>query len=85
MEALRLGDVQETALIPLAIRASETKRKNARITDQKAVEIIEQLGVDTKKYDKYASHEGVVYRTVMIDREDRDYHLSYLFRRKKSE
>ena len=69
MEALRLGDVQETALIPLAIRASETKRKNARITDQKAVEIIEQLGVDTKKYDKYASHEGVVYRTVMIDRE----------------
>ena len=69
MEALQLGDVQETALIPLAIRASETKRKNARITDQKAVEIIEQLGVDTKKYDKYGSHEGVVYRTIMIDRE----------------
>ena len=27
---LQLGDVQETALIPLAIRANETKRKNAR-------------------------------------------------------
>ncbi len=69
MNTLRLGDVQETALIPLAIRASETKRKNARIADHKAVEIIEQLGVDTKKYDKFPSHEGVVFRTVMIDRE----------------
>lgn len=28
---LQLGDVQETALIPLAIRANETKRKNAHI------------------------------------------------------
>ena len=34
MEALRLGDVRETALIPLAIRASEAKRKNARSTVQ---------------------------------------------------
>ena len=34
---LQLGDVQETALIPLAIRANETKRKNARIYDEKAV------------------------------------------------
>ena len=69
METLYLGDVQETALIPLAIRAAETKRKHARIVDNKAVEIIEQLGIDTKKYDKYGSHEGVVYRTIMIDRE----------------
>lgn len=29
---LQLGDIQETALIPLAIRANETKRENARIT-----------------------------------------------------
>ena len=35
-----LGDVQETALIPLAIRANETERKMARIHDDKAVEII---------------------------------------------
>ena len=28
---LQLGDVQETALIPLAIRANETKRENARM------------------------------------------------------
>lgn len=46
---LKLGDVQETALIPLAVRAEETKRKNARIHDLKAVRIIDELGLDTKK------------------------------------
>ena len=36
---LQFGDIQETALITLAIRASETARPNARIRDQKAKEI----------------------------------------------
>lgn len=63
----RLGDVQETALIPLAVRADETVRKNARIHDWKAVEITRNLGVDTKKYDKFISHEGVVARTLLFD------------------
>ena len=33
---LKFGDIQETALIILAIRASETARPNARIRDPKA-------------------------------------------------
>ncbi len=37
---LKFGDIQETALIPLAIKASETARENARIKDLKAKEII---------------------------------------------
>ena len=32
---LKFGDIQETALIPLAIKASETARPNARIKDIK--------------------------------------------------
>ena len=64
---LQLGDVQETALIPLAIRANETKRENARIHDKKAVKIIDKLGIDTKNLDKFFSHEGVVARTIMFD------------------
>ena len=36
---LKFGDVQETALIPLAIKASETVRPNARITDYRAKEM----------------------------------------------
>ena len=66
---LKLGDIQTTALIPLSIKANETLRKNARIKDQKAVEIIKALGVDTAKYDKFLSHEGVVARTIMLDRQ----------------
>lgn len=40
---LKLGDVQTTALIPLAVKANETMRDNARIRDDKAVEIIKAL------------------------------------------
>ena len=63
---LKFGDIQETALIPLAIKASETARPNARIKDLKAKEIIDTLGVDVSKYDPFMSHEGVVARTIMF-------------------
>lgn len=66
---LKLGDVQTTALIPLAIKANETRSKNARITDKKAVEIIDALGINTAQYDKFLSHEGVIARTIMLDRQ----------------
>lgn len=66
---LQLGDVQTTALIPLAIKANETMRKNARIRDHRAVEMIRALGIDTKPYDKFMSHEGVIARTIMLDRQ----------------
>lgn len=64
---LKLGDVQTTALIPLAIKASETLRPNSRIQDWKAVEIIETLKIDIGMYDKFMSHEGVIARTIMLD------------------
>ena len=66
---LKLGDVQTTALIPLAVKANETLRKNARIKDRKAVEIIKALKIDTKPYDKFMSHEEVIARTIMLDRQ----------------
>ena len=66
---LKFGDIQETALIPLAIKASETSRPNARIIDMKAKEIIDSLGVDVSKFDPFLSHEGVVARTIMFREE----------------
>ena len=66
---LELGDVQTTALIPLVIKANETLRPNARIKDPKAVEIIQKLNIDTKPYDKFLSHESVIARTIMLDRQ----------------
>ena len=66
---LQLGDVQTTALIPLAVKANETLRKNPRVSDPKAVEIIKALNIDTEQYDKFMSHEGVIARTGMLDRQ----------------
>ncbi len=63
---IQFGDIQETALVTLAIRASETARENHRIEDEKVKEIIETLGVDVSKYDPFLSHEGVVARTIMF-------------------
>ncbi len=63
---LQFGDIQETALVTLAIRASETARPNPRIRDEKAKEIIDTLGVDISMYDPFLSHEGVVARTIMF-------------------
>ncbi len=65
---LQLGDVETTALIPVAIKASETQRKNPRVRDEMAVKIIEHLQFDPKPFDKFMSHEGVIARTVMLDR-----------------
>ncbi|MCD7808602.1 MAG: class I SAM-dependent methyltransferase [Erysipelotrichaceae bacterium] len=64
---LKLGDVQETALIPLSNRATETLRKNPRVRDPKAVQVINELCITTKKYDKTITHECVIARTIMFD------------------
>lgn len=54
---LKLGDVQETMLIPLAVRAMETMQSKPRITDKKAVGIIEALGINTNQYKKFFTYE----------------------------
>ncbi|MBR0032898.1 MAG: class I SAM-dependent methyltransferase [Treponema sp.] len=70
---INLGDVETTALIPVAIKAAETLRKNPRVRDEIAVEMIKTLGIDTKPFDKFMSHEGVIARTVMLDRMVKDF------------
>ena len=70
---ISLGDVETTALIPVAIKASESLRKNPRVRDEVAVEMIKNLGIDTAPFDKFMSHEGVIARTVMLDRMVKDF------------
>lgn len=74
---LKLKGVEETMLIPLVIKANETLRDNARIKDEKAVEIVKQLNIDTEKYDKFMSHEGVVARTILFDSAMKNYIEKY--------
>ena len=49
---INLGDVQETALITVSIKANETLRKKPRVRDEVSVEIIKTLGINTEHYDK---------------------------------
>ncbi len=69
----KFGAVESTMLIPLMIKANETKRKTPRISDKKAVEIIETIEINDPTLDKFMSHEGVVARTILFDNAVSDY------------
>jgi O-methyltransferase involved in polyketide biosynthesis len=64
---ITLNEVETTALIPLSVRASETMRKNHRISDPMAVKIVEKLHIEPKKWDKFVTHECVVARTILFN------------------
>ncbi len=64
---LQLGDVQETALIPLSNRATETLRRKPRVRDPKAVQVIRELNIEASRFDKTITHESVIARTIMFD------------------
>ncbi|SHO50779.1 class I SAM-dependent methyltransferase [Anaerocolumna xylanovorans] len=70
---IELRGVQETLLIPLIARATETKCTNPRIKDDKAVEIVSKIEYDFGKFDKKMSQEGVIARTMILDRETQDF------------
>lgn len=65
---LKLTGVPETMLIPLWARAEETKRKDAIIRDDRAVEIIGKIDYDFKKFENaWKSQTGVAIRTSILD------------------
>lgn len=66
---IKLEGVQETLLIPLAARVYETKSKNHRINDIKAVEVMSKIDYDFEKFHGKRSQEGVIARTIILDRE----------------
>ena len=67
---VQLGGVAETLLIPLYARAVEAAKEKPRVNDQKAVEIMNQIDYDFEKFkSSYMSKEGIVARTIILDRE----------------
>lgn len=66
--AVKLGEVQETLLIPLYYRAIETNRPDALIRDPYAQQLLEKLAYD---FEKFAPHWNiqmdVVVRTEVFD------------------
>ncbi|MGF6888667.1 O-methyltransferase involved in polyketide biosynthesis [Nocardia sp. GAS34] len=67
IDAADLGEVQETLLIPLYGRATETGRARPILRDPKAVEMIGAIDYDFGKFDGGRSLFGTVVRTSIID------------------
>lgn len=70
---IKLEGVMETLLIPLAARVHETKSENPRIRDWKAVEIAGKIENDFSKFDETGSRQGVIARTMILDREAQEF------------
>lgn len=69
-QAVALGDISETLMIPLWCRAIETQRRRAILRDPRAQEIVAQLDYDFER--RFAAQRDLAFRaclrTVMIDR-----------------
>ncbi|WP_329408126.1 class I SAM-dependent methyltransferase [Nocardia vinacea] len=66
-DAAELGEIQETLLIPLYGRATETGKPDGLLHDAKAVEMVEAIDYDFARFNGGRSLLGVVLRTSMID------------------
>lgn len=64
-----LTGVPETLFITLRVRAAETKRRDAAISDSYAVEMMKEFEFDQSAKDKVsaASHTGTIVRTIILD------------------
>lgn len=62
-----LGAVQRTLFIPLAARASQTRRKRPVLRDPKAVEMVESIDFDAATYGQGWGGFVTVLRTVVFD------------------
>ncbi|MCI5822272.1 MAG: class I SAM-dependent methyltransferase [Lachnospiraceae bacterium] len=73
-EKVNVTGVPETMVQTLYARAKETKKQNAKIKDEIAVELVERLDYDFSRADKdSAMIYGVIARTIVLDRMVRQY------------
>ena len=67
-ERVKLGDVQETLLIPLWARAVEAKKRKPILLDEKAVEVMNRIDYDFSVFSKAkGSQVGCCLRGVIMD------------------
>lgn len=74
MKKEKIGGTAETMLQTLYARAKESAKKNHKIYDAKAIEIVKNMDYDFNLADKdFAMSSGVVARTIVLDRMVKDY------------
>jgi O-methyltransferase involved in polyketide biosynthesis len=65
--SIQLGRVQETALIPLYARALESRRRRPILEDPKAVEIVDSIDWDFRRFGQRRRVVGCTLRSAMFD------------------
>ena len=66
-QAVQLGRVQETMLVPLYCRAVETRRKRPILKDPKAVEMVASIDWDFQRFGQRWRTAGCAMRSAMFD------------------
>lgn len=72
-----LSGVNETMLVPLYARALESKRKNPAFHDKTALKVIESIDYDFSKHEQKMNMWGCAARTILFDREAKQYIETY--------
>ena len=65
--SIQLGRVQETALVPLYARALESRRRRPILEDPKAVEIVDSIDWDFRRFGQRRRVVGCTLRSAMFD------------------
>ena len=71
--SIQLGRVQETALVPLYARALESRKKRPILEDPKAVEIVDSIDWDFRRFGQRRRVVGCTLRSAMFDVWVRDF------------
>jgi len=65
--SIQLGRVQETALVPLYARSLESRRRRPILEDPKAIEIVESIDWDFRRFGQRRRVVGCTLRSAMFD------------------
>ena len=65
--SIQLGRVQETALVPLYARALESRRRRPILEDPKALEIVDSIDWDFRRFGQRRRVVGCTLRSAMFD------------------
>lgn len=68
-----LKSVEDSALISLSVRSSESGRKKGRLDDSESIAVQEQMKIGGKAYDSFFAHENIVAAGTLIEKSLREF------------
>jgi O-methyltransferase involved in polyketide biosynthesis len=72
-QSIQLGQVQESLLVPLYARALDSRKKHPILNDPKAVEMVESIDWDFRRFNQWRRILGCTLRTAMYDEWVKDF------------